>query len=60
MAGDFNGDGIPDLAITTLDGSNRLYVLLGDGSGGIHRGLRQPLADTVGSAPIAITASRRF
>ncbi len=48
--GDFNGDGIPDLA-TTNGGSDTVTVLLGNGSGGFTAALGSPFA-TGGTAPI--------
>ncbi len=48
-AGDFNGDGIPDLA-TANNGSNDVTLLLGNGSGGFSAAPRSPVA--VGTTPI--------
>jgi hypothetical protein len=49
--GDFNGDGIPDLAITN-EGDNTVTVLLGNGSGGFAAAPGSPFA--VGTSPIPI------
>ena len=46
--GDFNGDGIADLAVTN-SGSNTVSILLGDGSGGFTNATGSPVA--VGSSP---------
>ena len=40
--GDFNGDGIQDVAIANNDPSN-VTILLGNGSGGFYRGSGQPV-----------------
>ncbi len=48
--GDFNGDGIPDLAVPN-PGSNNVSILLGDGNGGFAPA-GSPVA--VGSAPIGV------
>ena len=47
-AGDFNGDGIPDLA-TTNSGSNTLTILLGSGDGRFTEATGSPMA--IGDAP---------
>ena len=48
--GDFNGDGVQDLAV--LDsGSNSLNVMLGNGSGGFTAGSGSPIA--VGVGPVS-------
>ena len=50
-AGDFNGDGIPDLAIADY-GSNDVTVLLGDGHGGFTAVSGSPF--TVGTNPDSV------
>ena len=47
--GDFNGDGIPDLAVAN-NGSNSVSVLLGNGSGGFGAATSYP----VGSFPSSV------
>jgi Bacterial Ig-like domain (group 3)/FG-GAP-like repeat/FG-GAP repeat len=49
--GDFNGDGIADLAVANY-GSNTVSVLLGNGSGGFAPALGSPIA--VGTQPLAV------
>ncbi len=49
--GDFNGDGIQDLAVAN-QGSNTVTVLLGDGSGGFAEAPNSPF--TVGTSPISV------
>jgi FG-GAP-like repeat/Putative Ig domain/Beta-propeller repeat len=51
VVGDFNGDGIQDLA-TANSGSNNLTVLLGDGSGNFATMTGSPLA--VGASPASL------
>ena len=52
VVGDFNGDGIPDLAVVNLNGGT-LTVLLGNGSGGFVSGPGSPFAvGTVGAEEI--------
>ena len=53
VAGDFNGDGLQDLA-TANYGGNNVTVLLGDGSGGFTAAAGGPF--TVGTNPSAIVA----
>ncbi len=53
VAGDFNGDGIPDLA-TANDGSNNVTVLIGNGTGGFAAATGN--AFVVGSAPDSVVA----
>jgi hypothetical protein len=48
-AGDFNGDGKPDLAVAN-SGSNNVSVLLGNGDGTFHAAVNY----TVGSNPISV------
>jgi hypothetical protein len=48
---DFNGDGIPDMAIANF-GSNNVTILLGNGTGGFTIATGSPVA--VGNAPAAI------
>ena len=48
---DFNGDGIPDLAIANINGNN-VTVLLGNGSGGFTAALGSPF--TVGTNPYSV------
>ena len=43
VVGDWNGDGIPDLAVTNLSG-NELTVLLGSGDGSFSAGTTTPFA----------------
>ena len=51
MVGDFNGDGIPDIAVANL-GANTISILLGKGDGTF-----QPHVDyAVGSGPLSIAA----
>src|ERR1700746_61854 len=51
IAGDFNGDGIPDIAVANL-GSNSISILLGNGDGSF-----QPHVDyVVGNGPLSIVA----
>jgi hypothetical protein len=52
--GDFNGDGIPDLAVANRD-SNTVTVLLGNGTGGFAPAPGSPIA--VGSAPLSIAVA---
>jgi hypothetical protein len=51
--GDFNGDGIPDLAIANSIGSN-VSVLLGDGTGGFVPALGSPFATGVDPTWVAV------
>ena len=51
VAGDFNGDGIPDLAVAN-NGSNNVTVLLGNGYGGFTAASDSPFM--AGSAPISV------
>ena len=51
--GDFNGDGIPDLAVTNY-GSKTVSILLGDGSGGFAPAPGSPIA--VGFQPFGVAA----
>jgi len=53
VVGDFNGDGIEDIA-TANYGSNNLTVMLGNGSGGFTATAGNPFA--AGAAPYAIVA----
>jgi hypothetical protein len=48
--GDFNGDGIPDLAVVN-GGSNSVSILLGDG----HGGFGPPTNYPVGAFPLSVT-----
>jgi FG-GAP-like repeat len=50
LAGDFNGDGKLDLAVTEVSGSD-ISVLLGSGDGSFQKPLRFP----VGLGPVAVT-----
>ena len=52
-AGDFNGDGIPDLAVSGF-GTNDATVLLGDGTGALNPAPGSPLAAGVG--PVSVVA----
>ncbi len=54
-AGDFNGDGLPDLAITNSSGAS-LTILLGNGSGGFAAATSSPLSIGAGSVPNAVAA----
>jgi hypothetical protein len=49
--GDFNGDGIPDLAVTNFGGSS-VSVLLGNGDGTFTQATGSPIA--VGSGPFSV------
>ena len=51
--GDFNGDGIQDLAVADVSG-NAVTILLGNGSGGFTATAASPI--TVGSVPLAVVA----
>ena len=51
VAGDFNGDGVPDLAIVN-QGSNNVAVLLGNGTGGFTAAAGSPFAVTPGPASL--------
>lgn len=51
--GDFNGDGIPDLAVTNLR-SNNVTILLGNGDGTFTAA---PVAPPTGNGPVAIVAA---
>ena len=51
VVGDFNGDGIPDLA-TANSGSNNVTVLLGNGSGGFTAAAISPLG--AGTSPSSL------
>jgi uncharacterized protein (TIGR03437 family) len=50
VSGDFNGDGIADLAVATIDGP--IWILLGNGSGGFAATSGSPY--TAGSNPTCI------
>jgi uncharacterized repeat protein (TIGR02543 family) len=52
VVGDFNGDGIQDLA-TANSGSNNVTILLGNGSGGFTAAAGSPYA--VGSTPVSLS-----
>lgn len=49
--GDFTGDGIVDLA-TTIDGPDRLQILVGDGLGGFVAGATTPIGAGAGAGDI--------
>ena len=51
VTGDFNGDGVPDLAVANGTGNN-VTVLIGDGMGGFTASTGSPFA--VGSNPVYI------
>jgi hypothetical protein len=51
--GDFNGDGIPDLAVTNAN-DNTISILLGNGSGGFTPASGSPI--TVGNGPLSVAA----
>lgn len=44
--GDFNGDGIPDLAVANENGAGSVAILLGDGSGGFTNASGSPYPTT--------------
>jgi hypothetical protein len=50
---DFNGDGIPDLAVTQSSGGNAVNVFLGNGDGTFQA----PVAYAVGPGPISVAAA---
>jgi N-acetylmuramoyl-L-alanine amidase len=52
VAGDFNGDSVPDLAVANVN-SNNLTLLLGNGSGGFVPSATSPVA--VGTGPAFVT-----
>jgi hypothetical protein len=52
LGGDFNGDGAPDAAVAS-EGSNAVYVFLGNGLGGLGAGS----SVAVGTAPRALVAA---
>ncbi len=52
--GDFNGDGIPDLAVANFT-SNNVTILLGNGSGGFTQALGSPVAVGSGAYGVAVT-----
>jgi hypothetical protein len=52
-AGDFNGDGVPDLAIANEMSSN-VTVLLGNGSGGFTAAPNSPIAVSGGPVAVAV------
>ena len=53
VAGDFNNDGVLDLA-TTFQSATHINVLLGNGAGGFTAAAGSPL--TVGTGPVVMTA----
>ncbi len=53
-SGDFNGDGIPDLAVTNQS-DNTLTILLGNGDGTFTAAAGSPLA--IGNAPVSVVAA---
>ncbi|MGA2653308.1 MAG: FG-GAP-like repeat-containing protein [Terracidiphilus sp.] len=50
-AADFNGDGIPDLAVANVSG-NTISILLGNGDGTFTQAANSPL--TVGNGPLSV------
>ena len=50
--GDFNGDGIPDIAVT--NGSNQVYILLGTGTGAYNVSTGSPFTVDNGVSSIAV------
>jgi hypothetical protein len=56
-AGDFNEDGILDLAVANNSTSGRYSILIGQGSGGVGNGaFGAPVSYTIGARPVAIVA----
>ena len=55
VTGDFNGDGIPDLAI--IGQQNTVTVLLGTGNGSFTAGSNPPATASNNSAPVLIVAA---
>jgi hypothetical protein len=55
VTGDFNGDGIPDLAV--IGQQNTVTVLLGTGNGSFRAGSTSPAIAPNGSAPLLIVAA---
>lgn len=53
VVGDFNGDGIPDLAVSNLAGST-VTVLLGNGAGGFTSAAGSPIAVGTNPGPVAV------
>ncbi|HWT00602.1 MAG TPA: FG-GAP-like repeat-containing protein [Pyrinomonadaceae bacterium] len=50
--GDFNNDGRPDLAVTSV--LNELFILLGDGAGGFTEAAGSPVATGNSSFPVVV------
>jgi hypothetical protein len=56
VAGDFNGDGIPDFAVHTLAPNNAptLTILLGKGDGTFRRGKTYSIGESAAGSPLAV------
>jgi hypothetical protein len=52
-SGDFNGDGIPDLAVVSSDSQSHVYVLLGIGDGTFHAAAAYAIGEYTGFVTVA-------
>jgi len=53
VTGDFNGDGIPDLALARLE-EDEVSIMLGNGDGTFHEAASSPVPVAIGSEPFGL------